>query len=141
MDTLKVEWLIVADGAQVVGGKLYVLGGGWDVLTLGQPLPAQHLVAVAVAIRVPWTQTNKQHTFRLLVQHEDGDALADAQGSFEVGRPPGLVPGQPQRAQLAITAGLQFQKLGMYAIVASVNGEEMERTWLRVAAAPGVPIA
>ena len=28
---MEIEWLILADSAQIVGNKLYLLGGGWDV--------------------------------------------------------------------------------------------------------------
>ena len=31
---MEVDWLILADSAQVTGGKLYMLGGGWDRLTV-----------------------------------------------------------------------------------------------------------
>jgi hypothetical protein len=33
-DKIGLDYLLVADGAQVVGGKLYLLGGGWDRLTV-----------------------------------------------------------------------------------------------------------
>ena len=32
--TTSIEWLILADAAEVVGGKLYLMGGGWDRLTV-----------------------------------------------------------------------------------------------------------
>src|SRR5660397_182444 len=35
-DKITLDYLLVADGAQVVGGKLYLLGGGWDRLTVPQ---------------------------------------------------------------------------------------------------------
>ena len=31
---MEVEWLILADSAQVIGNKLYLLGGGWDQLAV-----------------------------------------------------------------------------------------------------------
>ncbi len=36
---MDVEWLILADAAQVNGNKLYLLEGGWDRLTITRPLP------------------------------------------------------------------------------------------------------
>ncbi len=137
-ERLDVEWLIVADGAQVSNGKLYVLGGGWDVLTLPAPLPVQHKLAIACAIKVPWTETNSGHQFRIRIEHEDGQLLGEVGGAFEVGRAPGLVRGQPQRAQLAFDVGLPLEKQGMYSVVASVDGEDIKRTWFRVVQA-GVP--
>jgi len=37
---MEVEWLILADAAQVVGNKLYLMGGGWDKLTINNVFPA-----------------------------------------------------------------------------------------------------
>ena len=47
-----IEWLILADAAEVVGGKLYVMGGGWDRLTVHSQSAKKNL-AVALALRVP----------------------------------------------------------------------------------------
>ena len=41
--------LMLADSAQEVGGKLYILGGGWSVT--GPVVPPS---AVAIKIDVPW---------------------------------------------------------------------------------------
>lgn len=35
-DKVCLDYLLVADGAQVVGGKLYLLGDGWDRLVVPQ---------------------------------------------------------------------------------------------------------
>ena len=50
--------MLLADAAEAVGGKLYILGGGWSI-TGPQPTPS----AIAIKIDVPWDQTNKVHTF------------------------------------------------------------------------------
>src|SRR5688500_1930861 len=42
---MEVEWLILADSAQVIGGKLFLLGGGWDVLTVNTSFPWQQRCA------------------------------------------------------------------------------------------------
>ena len=67
---MEVEWLIIADAAQVVGGKL--LGGGYDRVTLPKGPPAGHSMAVAVSFRVPWNETNVKHDFELKILDGDG---------------------------------------------------------------------
>ena len=85
--------MMLADAAQAVEGKLYILGGGWS-LTGPAPSPS----AIALYIQVPWDRTNVEHSFRLDLVDSDGNAVeleteADAdepvtfEGSFEVGRP------------------------------------------------------
>jgi hypothetical protein len=120
-----IEWLILADSAQVVGNKLYLLGGGWDRLTLNMDVP-QHF-AIAVSIKVPWGETNLRHTFEIEVLSEDKSteeikSIAKMGGQFEVGRPAGMPAGRDQRIQLALDMGLKIDSPGIKRIVASIDG-------------------
>lgn len=123
---MDVEWLILADGAQVVGGKLYLLGGGWSILSAAS-FPMQQRCALATALEVPWSETNQAHAVQIEVITEDGGSLATVDGRFEVGRPPGAPPGQPQRVQFAAELLLTFEHPGDFAVVARVNGHESRR--------------
>ena len=124
---VQVEWLILADAAQVVGNKLYLMGGGWDVITVNQGFPINHQLAVALSIRVPWHETNQRHDFEVEITSDDGASLAKMNGQFEVGRPPGIKPGQSQRTQIAFGAGLRLEKAGTYVVVARLSGQEHTR--------------
>jgi hypothetical protein len=122
---VEIEWLILADSAQVVGNKLYLLGGGWDRIPLNKDVP-QHF-AIAIAVKVPWGETNKRHTFELEVLSEDQNteevkSLAKMGGQFEVGRPVGIPAGRDQRIQLAIEMGLKIDHPGTKKVVASIDG-------------------
>ncbi len=102
--------MLLADAAQAVGGKLFVLGGGWSVMGPG-PAP----MALAIKIEVPWDRTNQRHHWTLDLADEDGRPvqLAGAggerpvhiAGDFEVGRPAGMAQGTPIDLPLAITIG------------------------------------
>jgi hypothetical protein len=92
--------MMLADSAQAVNGKLYILGGGWSI-TGPQPVPS----AIALKIEVPWTGANQKHSLKLelvdsdfhpvLVPTPAGNAPVLLTGDFEVGRPAGLPPGTP----------------------------------------------
>lgn len=92
MDTV----ILLCDHAEAINGKLYIMGGGWTICS-----PGPRNMAVAVRIKVPWTDTNEKHKFALFLQDADGKTieLGDPPkpvmqaGEFEVGRPPGAVPG------------------------------------------------
>lgn len=133
---MDVEWLILADAAQVVGGKLYLLGGGWENLVVNAPFPTQQLCAIAASFRVPWNETNQRHNVEVEVAHEDGQVLVQMGGQIEVGRPPGIPLGQEQRAQLAFSAVLTFERPGTYVVVGRVEGQEMLRVPFNVIAGP-----
>ena len=59
IEQLEVDWLILADHAEVIGGKLYMNGGGWNRVATKGSFPVTKSFSVALAIRVPWTLTNK----------------------------------------------------------------------------------
>ena len=133
---MEIEWLIIADAAQVVGGKLYLIGGGYDLVTLPNGPPAPHNMAVAVAFTVPWNDTNVKHHFQLEILDGDGNKIFGSDGQFEVGRAPGILPGQDQRTQLAMNIGWRVEKLGSYEAVARVMNSE-RRFPFRVIASGG----
>ncbi|MCC7106770.1 MAG: hypothetical protein IT307_16680 [Chloroflexi bacterium] len=133
---MQVEWLLLADSAQLVGGKLYLLGGGWDVLTVNTSFPLRQRCAIVAAFRVPWNETNVRHGVQLEVADEDGQTLLTAAGAVELGRPPGIPLGQEQRAQVVAELELSFERPGTYVVVARIEGEEHRRVPFRVVPGP-----
>ena len=123
LEQSRVEWLILADEAEVVNGKLYMMGGGWDRIT-AQTLPWKQHMAIALAVRVPWTDTNRQTSVGIDLTDEDGTLLVDVKGEFVVGRPAQAVPGQPLRSQIAIKMDALLPKLGTYAVICRLHGDE-----------------
>lgn len=133
-----IDFLILADFAEVVGGKLYLQGGGWDRLTAGGGFPVVRNVGVAVGINVPWEETNRRYTMSVQVINDDSQAvLLSAEGQLETGRPPGIVVGQEQLVVMALQGVLTFQAPGEFRVVASINGEEQRRKAFRVIEAAG----
>ena len=129
---MEVEWLILADSAQVVGNKLYLLGGGWDVLAARKGFPFDQRCGIAVAVKIPWDATNQRHSFEIEVISEDQDteepkSIAKLGGQFEVGRPAGIPVGQDQRIQLAIDIGLKIEAPGIKTVIAKIDGTESKR--------------
>jgi hypothetical protein len=134
--------MLLCDAAQEVGGKLYVLGGGFSVVNA---LPGGLTnLALAVKINVPWDQTNRKVKIEAALMTDDGDRVdlgagpIGAAGEFEVGRPPGVKPGSDIGVPLALPfPGLKLP-LGGYRWEFSVNGTVSATTAFRVQPAPGL---
>ena len=102
--------MMLADFAQAVNGKLYIMGGGWSVTGPG-PSPS----ALAIKVEVPWNETNRKHKMTValldsdyrpvLVPTPEGRAPLEITGDFEVGRPPGMLPGTPVDVPMAFNLG------------------------------------
>src|SRR5229473_2372195 len=99
MTSMQTDYLVLADRAEAINGKLYMVGGGWDRVGLFQiPGPAD----------------------------------------FDVGKPPGMKPGQPQRFQLVLRGPFQIPKPGAYHWVVSLDGDRkaITRFWVDQVALP-----
>jgi hypothetical protein len=123
--------MMLADYAQAVNGKLYIVGGGWNILYVASP------TAVAIQMHVSWDLTNARHTWRLELLDSDGAAVVvpgpveeqavALEGDFEVGRPPGAPLGSEQGVVLAINlAPLPLTAGARYEWRLSVNGQSDE---------------
>ena len=99
--------MLLADAAQAVNGKLYILGGGWSMIG-PKPTPS----AIAIKIEVPWHEANTPHKLRLALLDADnqpvsiptptGEQPFEIHSTFETGRPPGLRAGKALDVALAI---------------------------------------
>jgi hypothetical protein len=125
---VNIHALMLADNAQAVEGKLYILGGAWNMLRFPQ-FPASLIVGIAVAIDVDWNETNRRHHLDIHFEDADGNEMEPRIGAdFEAGRPPGAIAGAELRIVLAVNGPISIPAPGTYSAVASVGGEELART-------------
>ena len=121
---------LLADAAEAVYGKLYILGGGWSVMG---PDPAP--MAIAIKIEVPWDQGNDVHKLHLrlvdadgqpvLAESEDGEVPVVLDADFETGRPAGMKPGTPLDLTMAVTLGpLPLLPASRFEWRLSIDGKE-----------------
>jgi hypothetical protein len=126
-----------------VGGKLYINGGGWNVL-LRPDVPVN--ISLAILIEVPWDEAGVAHGLRAYLLTEDGEPVAGPQGQplaldggFEVGRPPGVKPGSTLNTPLAINFNALSLSAGGYEWRLEVDDALVARKPFRVAS--GAPSA
>jgi hypothetical protein len=138
---LELDFLLVADRAEAVNGKLYLMGGAWDRISLAQ-FPGPASFDVALGVMVGYTETNERHEFQLTLQDDDNEVvLGPVTGQFELGRPPGLKPAQAQRFTVAVRGPFPLQRAGCYHWVATLDGRQAGRTtfWADPMQAPSGP--
>jgi hypothetical protein len=134
--------LLLCDFAEAVNGKLYVMGGGWNVLYApGQPVT----MSVAAVLAVQWDETNRPHELALELLTHDGEPVEIKEqtvavtGEFELGRPPGIKPGSSLNAPFVWTFnGLTLDE-GGYEWKLSIGGTPMASRPFTVAKPPGPP--
>lgn len=138
--------MMLADAAQVVGGKLYILGGGWTNIR-----PGIVQFAIAGIVDVPWSLTNQEHSFRLecvdldgnplMVPTDDGEQPLFGEGTFGVGRPFGVRPGTAIAIPLALPFNVALPPGGAYEWRLSIHGETREEWRLPFTTGPLPPQA
>lgn len=138
--------VLLCDAAEEVGGKLYILGGGWSVLGLPN-FPTN--MALAVKMAVPWDQTNRPVDVKVSLMTDDGEPVDLGQGPIggsgkvEVGRPAGIKPG----TSLDVPFAMKFNGLalpsGGYRWELEVDGTPLALVPFRVMEGPpsgqGIP--
>jgi hypothetical protein len=137
--------LLLCDAAQSIGGKLYILGGGWSQAMLPPGVPIQ--MALAIRVLVPWTETNRQIPFRVTLLTDSGQPVdlgagpIEQMSEFELGRPPGATRGMPLDAMMAINAGVLPLPAGSYVWRIEVDGDVKARAPFRILnQPPGIPM-
>jgi len=125
-DRVEVDFLILADAAQEVKGKLYLLGGGWNVYR-AQSYPATFPFGLAAGILIPWSETNRLHAVGFVIKASEGVELLKGEAQVEVGREAGLSPGITQRVVLAIQGQLKIPQPGTYEVILQ-TAEDTKRT-------------
>ena len=127
--------ILLCDSAQVQGGKLYLLGGGWSrIVRLQVPLN----MAIAVRLLVPWHETNKKHDLKIALLDADNkpvrpklpelppdEAGFEIRGNFEAGRPPGISQGSFLDSPIALNFQIDLEP-GDYVWELAVNGHPLD---------------
>ncbi|HEX5288296.1 MAG TPA: hypothetical protein VFX25_05465 [Streptosporangiaceae bacterium] len=133
---------MLADGAQFVNGKLYILGGQWDRLAASQ-FPVRHpSMAVVVVLKVEYNEAPGDIELHIDLMMDGKPMGPQARARLSVGHAPGLKHGAPQFAPIAVTFNnVEFDKPGRYEWVVSSGKETLGQIPLEVVATMTVPAA
>ena len=122
---MDIDYLILAEHAEVTGSKLYLMGGGWDTMNVPDA-PANVRITAVAGIRVEWDETNVSLPVVVRVDDDDAQEVFRLDGQMNVGRPPQLLAGTSQRSQMTFVLQLQLKALGGYRVSLAVGPEDRQ---------------
>lgn len=135
---MRQEFLILAEGAEAVNGKIYILGGGIDVHT-SSGFPTLLKADIALAFLVGWGETNRKLDVKVRVVDEDEEEAFTVGIEAVVGRPPTAKPGQDIRSLIALRGPFPITKPGAYKAVLLLDDKPQEppfRFWVEKGPVP-----
>ncbi len=124
---------MLADGAHQADGKLYILGGQWDRITVAN-FPAVHpSMAVVLVIKVEYNEAPKTCTLNIELTLDGRPTGVKLAGQMSIGHAAGLKRGAPQFAATALTfVNVQFDSPGRYDWIVSVDTDVLAHIPLEV---------
>lgn len=127
-EEITIDFVILADFAQAVQGKLNLIGGGWN-LHHAKEYPSNLLLGLGIGILVPWSETNRQHTLQFEIKKSEGATVMQGKGEYAIGRDVSTPVGMEQRVTLAISAPVQVPEPGTYEVIVSTVGKRKRVTF------------
>jgi hypothetical protein len=126
-----IQFMMLADRAEVHEGKLYVMGGVITEFWV-QSFPGQLSFCVALVIDVPWHATNQPMNCHVAFQNEDGQELASFDMAMTTGRHPLLLQGDTSNVVIATPPlNLVVPSSGRYVVSATLGDDRVIRLPIR----------
>lgn len=142
---MDLDFAFLSDAADVLMGKLFVMGGAFDTIHVAG-FPATHpMLAVVVRLLLVPHDLDRKHQLEILLLDADAHHIASAKGDLTVPKAPGSPAGWKQAVILPLRfLNVPFQQSGHYSVEILVNGKMLKAIPLRViqmpaAQAPGGP--
>ena len=131
--TPEVDYLLVADRAEVVNGKLYLMGGSWDRIQ-PQQFPHRMMLGIALGVRIPFAYTDDQHTVAIELLHND-TRMIGFEAKLATGRPPGMA-GMDMLVPMAFNIPIAIPDEGQVTLKAVIDGQSGRRHEIKVIQRP-----
>lgn len=123
---MKINFVMLADAAQVANGKLFIMGGDWNIYRSGNyPLNVQ--VALAFSVSFGPNEIGIKYPMKIVFVDEGGiPIIPEMQGQVEIGPPPEDQPkGMSPKLPFAINLGLQIPRPGKYEVKVTVGSSHL----------------
>jgi hypothetical protein len=124
---MELDFAFLADSAQVVNGRLFVLGGALDRLWAPQVPVVHPLMTLAMRFQLSVAELDREHQLEVVLIDGDGKHLSKVGGKLKVGRRVEQELWKPAMPLLTINlVNTKFERFGSYAIEILVNGTSLK---------------
>ena len=135
---MEVDFAFLADAAEAVNGKIYVIGGAFDTIWANSaPLNHPHLSFIAKLLLSP-AELGRHHQIELKIVNEDGKTAAPPiTAQLNVAKNENLQRGWKQGHIFVLNFGnLRFENFGDYSFEIVVNNSSLKNVALHIAKRP-----
>ena len=139
---MKIEYALLADAAQAVGGKIFVLGGGWNLFRAAN-YPAPVHFAIAMGLGFTSDEVGTKFPLNVVIADEAGvPIIPEMKGQVETGQ---LAPDLPKAASVkipvAININMSVPHPGTYGIVVTAGSSTAQLSFEAIFAGQKVQFA
>ncbi|MBI4052207.1 MAG: hypothetical protein HY400_06850 [Elusimicrobia bacterium] len=130
---MEIDFAVLAEAAEAVGGKLYMMGGAVDTI-LSNQVPVIHpRLSLAVRILLSPGEIDRNHHLEVILLDEDGKKLGQIGTEMLAGRNANVPAGWEQGLLLVFNfINVQFQKFGHYTLDILGNGSSLKNIPFRL---------
>lgn len=139
-----VDFAFLADGAEAINGKIYVLGGGIDTFWTDKLPFVCPRVSFAMRIIFDVAEIGRTHNLEIQILGEDGANIQTVGGPLAIQqKSPNLPKGWQQGIMTVLNfVNLQFPHFGNYSLNILLNNSNLKSISLRLAQRiPVIPAA
>ena len=132
---MEVDFAFLADSAEAVNGKIYVMGGAVDIIW-GKQVPLIHpRLAFVLKLIFDVSEIGRKHKLEIQIMDEDGGVVTQLGGELEIPtKNPNLPKGWRQGFATVLNfENLKFLKFGNYSFNILVNNSSLKNIPFRVA--------
>ena len=134
---MKLDFAFLADTAEVINGKLYVMGGAFDTLWLPSKPFIQPRLSLVMKIEFSPNELDRTHKLEIILMNADGKKMATVNGEVRLSRNPKSQPGYPDNFISVINFNnLKFDDYGDYSFDVMANDTSLKSIPLRVVPTP-----
>lgn len=136
---MEVDFAFLADKADIVNGKLYVLGGAFDAIFAKQvPVRHQQMTLIVRFLLSP-AELDREHKLEVVVIDGDGQKVISVPGQMLVKRPPESTGGYRVPCLTTLNFfNIQLEKFGDYSLEVLLNGTSVKSVPLRIVQIPDI---
>ncbi len=139
---MRIEYALLADAAQAVGGKVFVLGGGWNLFRAAN-YPAPVHLAIAMGLGFSSDEVGIKYPLNVVIADEAGvPIIPEMKGQVETGQ---LALDSPKGASVkipvAINVNMSVPHPGTYGIVVTAGSSTAQLSFEAIFAGQKVQFA